>query len=78
MAINGDIYTAIDKESAAVPFRDGAAVLEGRAGEREVLRCLHVGAGPDEGVVSGVSIAERTAEGVGHGSLPSRNWLGDP
>jgi len=53
--------------SAAVLFGDGGAVVEGGAGEGEVLGCLHVGAGPDEGVVSGVSIAERAAEGVGHG-----------
>ena len=42
-------------------------MVEGGAGEGEVLGCLQVGAGPDEGVVSGASIAERAAEGVGHG-----------
>jgi hypothetical protein len=50
-----------------VPFRDGSAVVEGGAGEGEVLGCLQVGSGPDEGVVSGAAIAERAAEWVGHG-----------
>src|SRR5271156_2397829 len=44
-------------------------MVEGRAGQGEVLRGLQVGAGPDEGVVAGAPAAQCDAKGIcGHDS----------
>src|ERR1700728_2705432 len=59
-------------------FRDGRPVVEGGAGQSEVLRGLQVGAGPDEGVLAGVPAAQRDPKGAcGHDSdsFCLRVWL---
>jgi hypothetical protein len=53
-------------------------VVEGGAGEGEVLGYLQVGQCPDERVVSGVSVAQREADGVcGHGPVSFSLCLAD-
>ena len=49
---------------AAVLVRDGCPVVEGGAGQREVLWGLQVGASPDQGVVAGAALAQCDAKGV--------------
>src|ERR1700685_2635709 len=54
-------------QPAAVFFRDGCPVVEGGAGQGEVLRGLQVRASPDQGVVAGAPVAQYDAKRVcGH------------
>src|ERR1700733_4204343 len=56
-------------------FRDGRPVVEGGAGQGEVLRGLEVGAGPDEGVLAGVPAAQCDPKRVcGHDSDSFYLW----
>ena len=58
------------RSPAAVLFRDWCPVVEGGAGQGEVLRGLQAGAGPDEGVVAGAPVPQCDAKGVrGHDSV---------